>query len=213
MTQRYPSTPQVARAVDHINRLFVSRTLETALLIGSYVLREFFEGDPDRLVDEGKTHPSFRSLAGRDDLACSSTYLWRAAQVVAQARLLSEDITLQLSFSHHVALLPLTEDRDKRDLASLALDRQWSVRALAAEVESTLKRRGRRRPGRPRKPGLLRGMEAARRGLQSVLELEAELAEAALDASLRERLLREVEGQRAALAMLHARLVRAHGEE
>lgn len=104
-------------AVKEVNRLYLVSQVKSAFEIGEYLVVTFFGGDAERSKSEDSV--SFRALAKRkEDLAVSHSWLWAAARVYANRDQIPEDIRHQLSFSHHRALLPLSDD--PKATASLA---------------------------------------------------------------------------------------------
>jgi len=89
------------QAVAHINQLYIAKGLETARVIGEYVLTTFFGGDTETFRAKGSKHTSFRALAEREDLHVSHVWIWRAVSVVDQLQLLPEDVAGSLPFTHH----------------------------------------------------------------------------------------------------------------
>lgn len=140
----------LTQAVQHINRLYTAKGLETARAIGSYVLETFFGSDPENFRKKGKKHVTFRKLAERDDLHVSYSFIWNAVAVVDQLKLLPENIAEALPLSHHRLLLPVRDPEKKLRLASEAVEkglvkRQFEARVKTARAkELTGERRGRK---------------------------------------------------------------------
>jgi len=151
----------VDRAVQELTQLYQAKGLETARLIGEYLISTFFGGDPAAFHDHEKEHASFRELARRDDLPVSASFLWNACAVVEQLRLLPEDIAGALPLSHHKLLLPVKDPEMKAELAREAVAQGLSKRDFEEEVKKaraseTTPREG--KVGRPALPGFVKGL-------------------------------------------------------
>ena len=176
--ERHADSRLVERAVADLNRLYTQQGLETANLIGEYLLSTFFNGDPAEFQSKGGSHVSFRALARREDLQVSASFLWSCVAVVEQLRLLPEDLARALPLSHHKLLLPVHDEREKLGLARQAAKSGMSRRDL--ELEIRRRRRalaapsepGKRRPGRPPHPPLVRALGQVQRALDAVLAEE-----------------------------------------
>lgn len=137
-------------AVREINRMHAAKGLETARLIGAFVLETFFDNDTDNFRKHGKKHVTFRQLAEREDLQVSYSFIWNAVSVVDQLRLLPENIAEALPLSHHKLLLPVKDADKKLKLASEAVEKGLGKRELEQKVkkirakETVGEKRGRR---------------------------------------------------------------------
>lgn len=129
------------QAVQRINRAWAIKGLETAREIGEYVLSAFFDGDPAAFHERGKSHTSFRALSEREDLYVSHSWIWRAVSVTEQLRLLPDDISTALPFTHHTLLIPVKDEKTKVKLAKNAAQHGWSKRKLEAEVKKVRAKR------------------------------------------------------------------------
>lgn len=145
------------RVVNHVNRLFLAKGLETAREVGEYLLRQFFGGNPENFHQRGRKHVSFRRLAERKDLQPSYSFLWSACAVVEQLRLLPANLSETLPLSHHKLLLSVKDRATKVRLAQLAAERGLSKRALEEEVR-TLRSRTGVRAGRRPLPSVVKGL-------------------------------------------------------
>ena len=76
------------RAVGEINRIYVSKGLETARSIGNYVVDTFFGGNLDSFRKRERKHVTFRALADRKDLHVAYNTIWYSVAVLDQLRLL-----------------------------------------------------------------------------------------------------------------------------
>lgn len=143
----------VNQAVDQVNRLYAGKGLETARVIGEYLLTTFFAGDSANFRERGKAHVSFRKLAEREDLYVSYSFLWNAVAVVDQLRQLPPDIAEALPLSHHQALLPLKDEKAKVKLAREAVKKHLDKRTFREEVKKVrAKENPDSRAGRPPLP-------------------------------------------------------------
>ncbi|MGH7897906.1 MAG: hypothetical protein ACREQQ_08130, partial [Candidatus Binatia bacterium] len=143
-------------------------------LIGDYLLREFFGGDP-RAVAERRPDKmnSFRDLAARDDLVVGYVTLWRAVKLSVQdGQLAIVSSMKQLTPTHKITLLPIHDLGEKRELARRAAEEGWSDKRLNQEV------RRRRKPapadGEDSLAAMLRCLrQVARSGTRGLLAPEA----------------------------------------
>jgi hypothetical protein len=154
------------QAVHEINRMHAGKTLETARLVGEYVLATFFGGDPENFRNRGKKHVTFQELARREDMHPSYTFIWRAVSVVDQLRLLPENVVAALPYTHHAALLPVRDEGAKKRLAERAALNSWSKRKLLDEVSKVRsKEKSKTRVGRPPLPGFVKSVQGVRKAL------------------------------------------------
>lgn len=124
----------VERAVCDLNHIYMTKALQTACLIGEYVIDRFFGGDVEAFRKGSCEHASFRALSKHQDLRVSPTYLWTAVAVVGQLRDLPEDLAQCLTLSHHRLLLPLKDASVKVALARMAVKQRLSKRELEREI-------------------------------------------------------------------------------
>lgn len=124
----------VERAVCELNHIYTTKALQTACLIGEYVIDRFFGGDVEASRRDSCEHASFRALTKREDLRFSSTYLWTAVAVVGQLRELPEELAQCLPLSHHRLLLPVKDASVKVALARIAVKQSLSKRDLEREI-------------------------------------------------------------------------------
>ena len=80
------------KAVAEINRIYVSKGLETARAIGNYVVGAFFGGDLESFRQREKKHVTFRALANREELHVAYNTIWYSVAVLGQLRQLPENI-------------------------------------------------------------------------------------------------------------------------
>lgn len=159
----------VNAAVAELNRLYSAKGLETARVMGEYVLQTFFDGKPENFHEKGKKHVSFRKLADREDLLPSYSSLWNACSVVEQLRLLPPDLVNQLPLSHHKLLLPVRDPEAKAELARKAVEAHLGKREFEEEVKRLREKEneereatGKRQAGRPPLPAFVKGLTKLR---------------------------------------------------
>lgn len=214
--ERQADVRLVERVVADLNRLYTRKGLETARALGEYLLAAFFNGDPAEFHRRGGSHLSFRELAGRTDLQMSSSFLWSCVAIVEQLRLLPADLVQALPLSHHKLLLPVRDEREKLELARQAIREGLTRRDLEGEIRrrrgaSSAPEAGRRRPGRPPHPPLMRALSQVKRALGAVLGDEwVSTGGRGVPVARAEVLLDEIEGQlerlERALGALRARV-------
>jgi len=117
-----------------LNQIYTTKALQTACLIGEYVINRFFDGELGAFHRDSSEHASFRALSKREDLRFSPTYLWTAVAVVGQLREIPEDLAHCLPLSHHRLLLPLKDASVKVALARMAVKQSLSKRELEREI-------------------------------------------------------------------------------
>jgi hypothetical protein len=154
--------PQVGDIVREINRLYVVKGLETARVIGEYVLRVCFHGDVTAIHNRSRHPASYRELARRPDLKVSATFIYSAVAVVEQLRMLPDDLAGELPLAHHRALLAIKDESDKVATARQAVQGDWSVKKLRDHVRSITHKRDtestKRHAGRPSQPPFARAI-------------------------------------------------------
>lgn len=126
--------PLLDDAVGYINRVVTTKGLETARLLGDYLLKTFFDNDAANVRSRSGKETTFRKLAERDDLQCSFSFLWSAVAVVEQLRLLPEGIADTLPMSHHKLLLPIKSTERKVQLAKEAIEKKLGKREFEDRV-------------------------------------------------------------------------------
>ena len=164
----------VDTAVSDLNQIYTLKGLETARAVGEYVLARFFGGDITQFRHRGVKHISFRTLADRDDLQFSYSFLWNSVAVVEQLRQMPKEIADALSLSHHKLLLPVRDPGLKLELAQRAVRDKLSKRDLEGEIARYRKRDivGARRGRKPAHP-LAKGLAKIRKALHWTLEQSA----------------------------------------
>lgn len=189
-------------AVQEVNSLAKATVLAGAIEIGRYLLREFFDDDPEKARSQDPTKAaSIRKIAEHPELLVSGTTIFNSIRVAVDDRLLGENPAYkQLPWSHRVALLPVADPKKKAKLAALAARKALRVRELRAKVQALgeaaraagadgeVPRRG-RRPD-PVSVKLVKRAQAALRVLPDGFDLKAEVE--GLDRERRDRLVDEI---------------------
>lgn len=173
LTRASRDRDSVEWAVAEINRIYATKTLETYLALGRFVLEVFYEGSFESFHSKERGGQTVRALAGREDLMVSPSLLWKAVAVMEQHARLPGDVRDSLSATHHTALLAVKDEGTKVELARTAVGEGLSTRDLANEVRRTMGE-DRSRPGRPAVPGVVRALGQLRKG---AVALDREVAE------------------------------------
>jgi hypothetical protein len=152
LTKASKSDPKVDSAVlwlqQHKNQMEQELTL-FAKQVGSYLLKEFFDDDPEKVASQNPTkNISFRRLCERADLPFSESSLRRFIQVAINFQILPAAQAQKLLPSHHSVLYQVADPDERKRLGEQAAKEGVSVRALRKMVKG----KGKRRPGGGRKP-------------------------------------------------------------
>lgn len=188
-------------AVADLNRIYVSKGLETARAVGDYALAKFFKGDPANFKDRANGHISFRELGKREDLQLGWQFIWNAVAVVTQAKSLPAAVAEVLPLSHHKLLLTVKNDETRIRLAEEAASEGLSKRDFEERVKQARPAGdGGSKAGRPPLPAFVKAFT----GLKKVVEVATSevISEASFDHFSKEEaeeLLAEMDN---ALAML-----------
>lgn len=205
------SAPLVDATVAELNRIYVTKGLETARAVGECVLDNFFDGDTAKFRERGNGHVSFRELGKREDLHVGWQFIYNAVAVVEQYKGLPTDLAEALPLSHHKLLLTVKDESAKVELAKAAVTQNLGKRELEVRVKEA---RGpddsASKAGRPPLPGFAKAVTA----LQKVVKTaeEDEVNEACFAHFSKEQatvVLEEMDRHIAALAAVAER-VRAH---
>lgn len=159
----------VDSAVSDLNHIYTLKGLETARAVGEYVLARFFDNDLREFRRRSGRHISFRTLADREDLQFSYSFLWNSVAVVEQLRQMPPKIADSLSLSHHKLLLAVRDQDLKLRLAKRAVREKLSKRQLEGVIARAGGRKGVRKGRRPAHP-LAKGLSKVRRALYWTLE-------------------------------------------
>ena len=124
----------LSKAVSELNAIYVSKGMETAKTIGSYVINTFFEGDINNFRKKNKKHVTFRALARRNDLAFAFNTIWYSVAVLEQFSHLPKNLADSLSLAHHKLLLPIEDIDTKIRLAQKAVNEKLSTRKFGEMI-------------------------------------------------------------------------------
>ena len=168
--------PLLDEAVAELNRIYVTKGLETARDIGEYVLEAFFAGDTANFRQRGNGHLTFRELGKREDLKVGWLFIWNAVAVVEQFGHLPRDVAEALPLSHHKLLLTVKDDNKKRELAEAALQQNLGKREFEARVKAARGPDAASKAGRPPLPGFAKAVTGLRKVVKTATEepIEAE---------------------------------------
>jgi len=156
---------RIERAAARINEIVGVTSLKLALSVGGIVVEDLYGGELDRWRERGPKEWSLRQLANEPSLSISASALYRA-MAIYELRLRMHDHPMweALSVCHIRAVLGLPEHEQRR-LLDLALESQWSAKALEEAVASVRCVLKSSRGGRPRKPRFVRSIEQAERAM------------------------------------------------
>jgi hypothetical protein len=162
----------VERSVAHIRDLLAKTVTRGMEEVGQYVLREYYDDDPELYLSASPTkHASLRLLIERCesmDLPMSRTFLANALRMAAVTKGLPREAAFhRLPPSHRVELLRVKAPENVERLAARAVDAKLSVQKLRALVqkEETRTSTGATR-GRRRTPEVLKAVEVCLRVLR-----------------------------------------------
>ncbi len=202
----------VESVVQSINRVHARRALELALEVGQIVVDIFFGGDLSLAEARAPGHVSYRALAAREDLAVSHSRLHKCVRVLVQVHQLGPEVAGRLTFSHHVALLPVRDLRDRQALARKAEAKGWTSDQLRTEAQKLHRKATGHRPGRPPLPEFMKRVRTVVRATRKATEQLPKRAEVAdVDASQAQALMVELDAAMVELSALRKH-VRAHLE-
>jgi hypothetical protein len=124
--------------IDFINRTISDKALEAALLIGDYILTNYFNDDLELAFSKESVKPiSFSILCEHPALNVSRFKLVNMVKVAAQERFFrSMDFTGgKLSYSHRLELTRLPNDENKIDLARQCVFENLTTRQFGYRVK------------------------------------------------------------------------------
>jgi hypothetical protein len=163
----------VERAVNELRELVAKTVARGQDEIGQYLLREFFENDPEVYLAAGPAkHASLRRLMDRCEsmeLPVSRTFILNALRLAAMAKQLPRASSFaQLPPSHRVELLRVKTPEQREKLASRAMESRLSVQKLRVLVAAAAARDD-EHPGQGRRPtpGMLKAIEGCLRLLRN----------------------------------------------
>ena len=168
--ERVVDNQLVSGLVEAINSKHARRSLELALEIGQLVVDHLFNGNLSLAEARARGHASYRALAERDDLALSHSRLHKCVRVLVHVHQLGPELTERLTFSHHVALLPVRDLRDRQALARKAAAKGWTSRELRVEAQRLHRKATGHRPGRPPLPDFMKQLRAVVRYSEQATE-------------------------------------------
>jgi hypothetical protein len=164
----------VDAAVHKLNRLSTVLGLELMLKMGDYLLKHFYGDEPENVMKKGQNHMSFRALAEREDLLVSHATLWYAVRISCQYEFLPPDVADRLPVSHHKLLLPVRDQKTKKELAKKAVVNAMTKRNFAHIVQEARQKLPRGSAGgRPPLPGVVKALRKIDRALEEALPNEA----------------------------------------
>lgn len=162
----------VDRSVSDIREIIARTVSRGQDEVGRYLLREFFENDPEVYLASGPNrHASLRRLIDRCEsieLPVSRTFLMNALRLAVIAQALPRAASFnRLPPSHRVELLRVKEPAKVEKLAARAVDGKLSVQKLRSLVRKA-EDRDRNAPGRGRTaaPAVLKAIESCLRLLR-----------------------------------------------
>jgi hypothetical protein len=202
---------RIDKAVKDLRALVLGGHINILNGVGEYLLREFFDGDVKQaLAQHRKEGASIASLVERaNEFGMKPTGVLRAIPIHVQVRQIGQTLAEQLPVTHHVALLPVRDIEIKRLLARLAVDEEWTVQTLRAEIG---KRQKPSAGGRPPDPPVQYLVNALHRPFESdetpLDDLEAGLDR--IDQTEAKRLLGKLNQVRSHLDRLEKVLVRVN---
>jgi hypothetical protein len=163
----------VERAVNDLRELVAKTVARGQDEIGQYLLREFFEDDPEVYLASGHAkHASLRKLMDRCEsmeLPVSRTVLLNGLRLAAVAKQLPRSsMFAQLPPSHRVELLRVKAPERREKLATRAMESRLSVQKLRVLVAKVAVR-DQEHPGQGRRPtpGMLKAIEGCLRLLRN----------------------------------------------
>ncbi|HJN75946.1 MAG TPA: hypothetical protein QGF58_18590 [Myxococcota bacterium] len=207
---------RIDRTAAAVVELARSMVRNTALEIGTLVIRELYDGDVGAWRTRGQNDPSFRALgralSRHGEGGVSPSTLFRACGLVELEDRLGVSALEQLTASHGFAVLGLPGPVQE-DLLARARGGSWTTRELLAAVAAHRKTSGPRRGRRP-KPRFARSLDKMERMLAEggFADLEDEQLDRLGPERTRE-LQRTADRMLGKLAHLSLRLEEAAGEE
>lgn len=140
----------VDRAVGDLRRLVMNGQVDLVSRVGEYLIESFFDGSVEAARSKSGSKPaSLRRLSERAaEFGMSSAGVMNAVPIALQVREIGKRLASQLLPSHHRALLPVRDRKEKRQLAEAAVAGGWSVTELRKKVGQAKKRHAGGRPKR-----------------------------------------------------------------
>jgi len=128
----------IDESVLFINRTISAKALEAALLVGNYVLANFFDDDIKAAFSQNPYKSiSFATLCEHPDLTVSRQQLINMVKVAAQERYLKTiDINISsLGYTHRLKLTRLPNDTQKIEMARECITKDLNTRQLGYRVK------------------------------------------------------------------------------
>ena len=155
--------------VSELNRLYATKSVETACAVGVFILDKFFDGNLDNFNAWGGKHQTFGELirmaqGENSPLHISASGLWYSVRILEQVKALPEEIAMALPVTHHRMLVPVKDAKLKLKLAKEAVSKGIPSRSFQDEVkkareeERAEEERG-YSSGRPALPNFAKGMK------------------------------------------------------
>jgi len=162
---RYSEPIDLDQVASKVSRLHHAHGLRFACELGRLLIDELFGGSSFDARRKLGTSTSLRELAARDDVPASLTTMSLSIRVTEQFDLLGQELSEQLTVSHHHELLRIRHLPTRRRLAGQAVTDGLSVRALRALV-SEARPRAKGKRGRPARPPAVKLMDQLDRAIK-----------------------------------------------
>lgn len=136
---------QITKAVAEINKMVAKDVLSTAIKVGNFVIKTFFNNDINLAMSKDPTKAvSYRDLQNREDLSIRFNQLSMMVRIAAQDKIfpgkIDDNKIKLLTYSHRVELLQVQEEKSKIKLAIECIDNNLSVRDLHAKIKGDVSR-------------------------------------------------------------------------
>lgn len=130
----------IAKAVKEINEMVAKDLVKTAVKVGDFILKTFFNNNIQLAMSKNPTKvASYRKLQNHKDLNIKFTHLNQMVRIAAQEQLFPEKLDATklklLTYSHRVELLQVDEADKKIELAKECIDGNMSVRTLHEKIK------------------------------------------------------------------------------
>jgi len=134
-----PTPPPVDEVVDHLNDLAARHSVALAHDIGGYVLRTYFDDDPDAYATQSADQrQSLRALVKHPRLRIAASTLSVYIRVECHRRAIPPDLASNLTLTQHRHLMRLPSVDERIALGRLAWQHEWTERRLGQEVRARL---------------------------------------------------------------------------
>lgn len=143
---------QVDQAIATVNAILLHKNLEIAIELHRYVLAEFFGGSWQAWAENRPgASLAYDAFASNRRLRVGKDMLRELIRVGEQVRQMPAPVATELTVAHHRALLPLTDEAERDQLAAKAVQAGLSAVELGEEVRK-LHPPAKRLNGRPAQP-------------------------------------------------------------